>query len=144
VGWLFLLVGAVIVFAIAAGTLGTAVFKLGHETPAAILDVQEAVELVADELPEDVQGRISYDDVRGLILSALEHLQAKGLAAPPGEDERVIGERPEVVVDEEDAVAAVLGAVDRTGLEVSDEDAYVVIHALLRHLDRIGALGPPA
>ena len=26
---------------------------------------------------------------------------------------------------------------------MSDEDAYQVIHALLAHLDRIGALGPP-
>jgi hypothetical protein len=144
VGWLFLVVGALIVFAIAAGTLGTAVFKLGHETPSAILDVQEAVELVAEDLPEEVQARVTYAEVRTLILAALDHLEAKGVSAPPGEDPRVIGERDEVVVDEQDAVAVVLGAVDRTGLEVSDEDAYEVIRALLAHLERIGALGPPA
>ena len=49
-----------------------------------------------------------------------------------------------MVIGEDDAVAVVLGAVDREGLEVSDEDAFEVIHALLAHLDRIGALGPPA
>jgi len=144
VGWLFLVLGAVIVFAIAAGTLGTAVFKLGHETPAAILDVQEAVELVGEDLPEEVQGRVTYDEVRTIIVSALDFLSLKGISAPSGEDPRVIGERDEVVVDEQDAVAVVLGAVDRTGLEVSDADAYEVIRALLAHLERIGALGPPA
>ena len=54
----------------------------------------------------------------------------------------MLGEPDEVVIGEDDAVAVVLGAVDREGLEVSDEDAYQVIHALLAHLDRIGALGP--
>ena len=48
------------------------------------------------------------------------------------------------MIGEDDAVAVVLGAVDREGLEVSDEDAFEVIHALLAHLDRIGALGPRA
>jgi hypothetical protein len=57
---------------------------------------------------------------------------------------RVIGERAEVVVAEEDTVAVVLGAVDKEGLEVSDEDAYEVIRGLLGYLDRIGALGPRA
>ena len=56
----------------------------------------------------------------------------------------MIGERDEVVVADDDAVAVVLGAVDNEGLEVSDEDAYEVIHGLLAYLDRIGALGPPA
>ena len=55
-----------------------------------------------------------------------------------------MGERDEVVVAEEDAVAVVLGAVDKEGLEVDDQDAYEVIRALLRHLDHIGALGPRA
>ena len=91
-----------------------------------------------------MQARLTYDEVRQLILATLEHLESKGLAAAPGRDVRVIGERDEVVVAEDDAVAVVLGAVDNEGLEVSDEDAYQVIQALLAYLDRIGALGPPA
>ena len=67
-----------------------------------------------------------------------------GMAAAPGRDERIIGERPEVVVADEDAVAVVLGAVERDGLEVADDDAYAIIQALLSHLQRIGALGPLA
>ena len=43
----------------------------------------------------------------------------------------MIGERDEVVIADDDAVAVVLGAVDREGLEVADEDAYEVIRALL-------------
>ncbi len=143
-GWIFLIVGAVLVFAIAAAFVGSEAFRLGHETPSAIFDMDEALQEVGDALPDDVQARLTYDEVRLLILAVLDHLARKGLAAPPGRDVRVIGERDEVVIAEDDAVAVVLGAVDNAGLEVSDDDAYEVIRALLAHLDRIGALGPRA
>ena len=140
-GWIFLIVGALLVFAIAAAFVGSEAFRLGHETRSAILDVDEAVQEVGDALPDDVQARLTYAEVRELILATLRHLEAKGLAALPGDD---VHTPDEVVIGEDDAVAVVLGAVDRDGLEVSDEDAYQVIHALMAHLDRIGAFGPPA
>lgn len=143
-GWIFLVVGGLLVFAIAAAFVGSETFRLGHETPAAIFDVDDAVREVGDLLSDDVQARLTYDEVKRVILAALAHLETKGLAAPPGRDQRVIGERPEVVVADDDAVAVVLGAVEREGLDVADADAYEVIRALLGHLQEIGALGPPA
>ena len=142
-GWIFLVVGALLVFAIAAAFVGSEAFRLGHETRSAIFDVDEAVQEVGDALPEEVQARLTYDEVRQLILATLRHLESEGPGRPArrGDVQRA---REEVVIGEDDAVAVVLGAVDREGLEVSDEDAYQVIHALLAHLDRIGALGPPA
>ena len=142
--WIFFVAAAVAIFAIAAAFVGSEAFRLGHETPSAIFDVDESLERVGDALPPAVQARLTYDEVRQLILASLQHLEAKGLAAPPGHDQRVIGERAEVVVADDEAVAVVLGAVDLQGLEVSDEDAYAVIRALLGYLDRIGALGPRA
>ena len=143
--WVFLVVGAVLVFAIAAAFVGSETFRLGHETPSAIFDVDEAVRAVGDSLPEPVQARLTYAEVRRLIVATLAHLETKELAAPPGRDVRRIGERPDdVVVAEDDAVAVVLDAVDREGLEVSDEDAYLVIEGFLGYLGRIGALGPRA
>ena len=139
-GWIFLVVGGLLVFAIAAAFVGSEAFRLGHETKSAIFDVDEALREVGDALPPEVQARLTYDEVRRLILATLHHLEAKGLAALPGED---IHTPDEVVIAEDDAVAVVLAAVDTEGLDVSDEDAYQVIHALLAHLDHIGALGPP-
>jgi hypothetical protein len=142
--WVFAVVGLVLVFAIAAAFVGSESFRLGHETPAAIFDVDEAVEEVGSALPEASQARLTYAEVRALIVAALGHLRAKGLTALPGEDVDLSGSRPEVTVADDDAVAVVLGAVEAQGLDVTDEDAYEVIHALLAHLGRIGALGPPA
>jgi hypothetical protein len=140
----FLVVGALLVFAIAAAFVGSEAFRLGHETPAAIFDLDEAVEAVGDDLPEASQARLTYEEVRALIVATLGHLRSKGLTALPGEDVDLGPDRPEVTIADDDAVAVVLGAVEAQGLDVSDEDAFQVIHALLAHLDRIGALGPRA
>jgi hypothetical protein len=144
VEWVFAGVGVVVVFAIAAAFVGSEAFRLGHETPAAIFDVDEAVADVGDRLPVDVQGRLSYDEVRTLIVATLAHLRGKGLTALPGDDLDQTAARPEVVVADDDAVAVVLGAVEAHGLDVADEDAFEVIRALLGHLSEIGALGPRA
>ena len=140
----FIVIGALLVFAVAAAFVGTESFRLGHETPAAILDVDEAVEHVAEALSEGAQARLTYDEVRTLIVAALGHLRAKGLTALPGEDLDLSGDRPEVTVADDDAVAVVLGAIESRSLDVTDEDAFEVIRALLDHLERIGALGPRA
>ena len=140
--WVFVVVGALLVFAIAAGFVGSEAFRLGHSTATAIFDVDEAVDAVAEGLPVEAQGRLSYEEVRGLILATLEHLRSKGVSALPGEE---IGRRlDEVVVAEDDVLAMVLGAVEAGGLDVADEDAALVISGLLQHLGSIGALGPPA
>ncbi len=143
--WIFVVVGALAVFAIAAAFVGSEAFRLGHETPAAILDLDEAVAEVGDRIPEATQARLTYPEVRQLLLATLHHLRSKGLTALPGEDlAPAVTRVDEVVVADDDAVAVVLGAVDREGLEVSDEDAFEVIRALLAYLDSIGALGPRA
>jgi hypothetical protein len=144
VTWVFVVVGVLVVFAIAAGFVGTEAFRLGHETPAAIFDLDEAVADVGDRLPQDVQARLTYDEVRTLIVATLAHLRTKGLTALPGDDLDQSGTRPEVVVADDDALAVVLGAVEAHGLDVADEDAVEVITALLAHLGDIGALGPRA
>lgn len=141
----FIVIGAVVVFAIAAAFVGSEAFRLGHEVPATIFDLDEAVGEVGDLVPNEVQARLSYDEVRELILATLDHLRAKGLGAYPGEDLPAQPADRDVVVADDEAVAVVLGTLEASGLgDVADEDAFAVINALLVHLERIGAFGPPA
>jgi hypothetical protein len=140
----FVVLAVVLVFAIAAAFVGSEAFRLGHEPPAAIFDLDEAVAEVGDALPPDVQARLTYDEVRQLLLATLDHLRAKGLSALPGEDLPAPAAGADVVVRDDDAVAVALAAVEAAGLDVADEDAFAVIAALLGHLERIGALGPRA
>lgn len=139
----FVVIAALATFAIAAAFVGSEAFRLGHEPPATIFDLEEAVAEVGDRLPPEVQARVSYDEVRALLLATLDHLRDKGLGALPGEELPARADR-DVVVADDDAVAVVLGAVERDGLDVADEDAFAVIGALLGHLRAIGAFGPEA
>ncbi|HEY9556638.1 MAG TPA: hypothetical protein VIR58_07880 [Acidimicrobiales bacterium] len=116
---------------------------MGHEVPAAIFDLDEAVETVADGLRDEAQARLTYDEVRTMLVAAIGHLHNKGLSALPGEEISLDADQDVTVVDDE-AVAVVLGAVDTAKLDVTDEDAYAVLDGLLGYLRHIGALGPRA
>lgn len=143
--WLFAVVAALLVFAIAAATVGREAFRLGHQPPPTIFDLDEAVAIVADALPFEAQGRLTYDEVRELITAELDHLQDSGVLAQPGRDVALPdGDTPDVVLADDDAVAVVLGRAEEAGLEVTDEDVYQVIAALHGYLADIGAVGPPA
>jgi hypothetical protein len=143
--WVFVVLAAVAVFAIAAATVGSEAFRLGHQPPASIFDVDEAVHRVADELPEEAQARLTYEEVRSLILAALDLLERRGVLAEPGEDlPQPDGDTADVILADDDSVAEVLGRAEREGLEVSDEDVFHVVAALHGYLAEIGAVGPPA
>jgi hypothetical protein len=143
--WLFALVAAVLVFVIAAVTVGREAFRLGHQPPPTIFDLDEAVATVAESLPFESQASLSYDEVRQLIAAALDHLESTGVLAAPGRDVDLPGgDTPDVVLADDDAVARVLGRAEEEGLDVSDEDVYQVIVGLHGYLAEIGAVGPAA
>ena len=138
--WLFFVLAALAVFAVAAGTVGREAFRLGHQPPATIFDVDEAVHYVADELPDDAQARITYDEVRALVIAELDHLSDEGIFAYPGDEPDLDDHADDVVVSDHDAVAVLLAE----GLDVADEDVVLVVDALHRYLEEIGAIGPKA
>jgi hypothetical protein len=143
--WLFAVLAAIAVFAIAAVTVGREAFRLGHQPPPTIFDLDEAVEQVADSLDPESQARLTYDEVRQLIIAELEHLEDKGVLAEQGREvELPGGDTPEVVLADDDAVAVVMGRAEEAGLEVTDEDVFHVVAALHAYLVEIGAVGPAA
>lgn len=160
--WVFAVVAALLVFAIAAATVGREAFRLGHTPPPTIFDFDEAVIVVADALPVDAQGRLTYDDVRELVGAELDHLRRKGLLGLPGEEPGSTGtgdgddddgdddgdpgprDQPEVVVVDDDSVANAMREADAAGLDVTDDDVFLVIDALHAYLAEIGAVGPRA
>jgi hypothetical protein len=143
--WLFAVLAAIAVFAIAAVTVGSEAFRLGHQPPPTIFDLDEAVGHVADDLPAEAQARLTYDEVRTLIRAEIEHLEAQGVLAAPGREiELEGGATPDVVLADDEAVAVVLGQAEAAGLDVTDQDVYHVIESLHGYLASIGAVGPRA
>jgi hypothetical protein len=139
--FVFLVVGAALVFAIAAAFVGSEAFRLGHTPTTTVFDLDEAVAYVGDRLRDDTAAGLTYDEVRDLIRFSLEHLRAKGISALPGE-ELDLGDGPPVVVADDEAVAIVLGRADAAGMVVTDGAVLEVLDLLLAHLVDIGAVGP--
>ena len=133
-------VGGVLVFVIAAVVVGRESFRLGHVPPPTIVDVDEAVAYVAEHLDEEHASRLTFDEVRELITAYIEHLRRKGVSALPGEEVRTRGDR-DVVIDD-DAVAAVLGAADEVGLDVTDDDVVATLDLVIAYFATVGAVGP--
>ena len=146
--WLIVAVGAVAVVVIAFVAVGLAVGRLEQETAPAVYRLSEAVDYVADRLPDEVTARISYDDVRVVLGWHLDWFAAVGLATSHGVE---LGD-PAVAVDEMavgDTDAACDAVVARSLQEGGPDpvDVVCILEAQLSYLAEIGALsagGPPA
>src|SRR5918997_1222036 len=107
----WILIGLAVVLVAVIGLLAV------RDRPA-VFDLEEAVDFIADVLPDDVAGRLSHDDVRWVLRADVDLLEEATLE---GE------ERPESVVDEDDAVARIIGRAEVERPELSDEDVVAVL-----------------
>lgn len=140
--WMF--VTAVVVFAIAAGTIGREAHRLDAVAPRAVYEIVEATDFVADQLPVETQSRLTEDELRNLLVAHMRWLHAKGLQ-PRGVVDRRQDITEVVVMDETSMVAYLLGVANDMGVEVLDDvDVVHVTEAHLAYFDAIGAVGPQA
>jgi len=144
VTWAFAAVTAMIIFAIAAGTVGREAHRLDAIAPRAAYQLDEAVDFVCDRLPEDSQARLTPEEVEQLLVFHLQWLHSQGLQPDTAVDQ--VQSIDETVVITEDALTAYLiGESERTGVELLDDvDAVNVVAAHLGYFEAIGAVGPQA
>jgi len=142
--WVFAAVAAVLVFAIAAGTIGREAHRLDAVAPRAVYLIDEAVDFVADRLPPASQARLTPAEVEQLLLAHLHWLHEQGLQPDRPTDERQTIER-DVLITEDALVAYLLGQAAERGVDLLDDvDAVNVVEAHLAYFEAIGAVGPQA
>lgn len=140
-GWIFFAVGAVVVVVIAFVAIGQVVARLEVERAPAIYDVNDAVEWIADRLPDEVTARLSYGEVARIIGWHLDWFAEIGVSSRYGEE--LAGEK----VRTEGAVAPDEVAVDAVvarSLAEDGPDAVDVVCVLdlqMKYLTAIGAVG---
>jgi hypothetical protein len=140
----FAVVAAVVVFAIAAGTIGREAHRLDAVAPRAVYQLDEAVDFVADHLPEASQARLTPSEVETLLVAHVNWLHEHGLQPDKAVDARQTID-DQVVVREDALVAHLLGVADLAGVELLDDvDAVNVVDAHLAYFAAIGAVGPEA
>ena len=142
--WLFVALAAVLVFAIAAGTVGREAHRLDAIAPRAVYQLDEAVDFVADRLPAESQARLTPAEVESLLVAHLRWLHEQGL-----QPDKVVDARQSIddnlVISEDVLVAYLLAAAEEADVELLDDvDAVNVVEAHLQYFEAIGAVGPQA
>jgi len=140
----YLLVAAAAVFVMAAVVVGREAHRLDAVAPRSVYVPEEALEFVAEFLPEATQARLTPDELESLLRLHMRWLHAKGL-----QPTNVIDRRQDidetVVITEDNLVAYLLGQAEASGVQVLDDvDVVNVVTAHLAYFDAIGAVGPPA
>ena len=128
-----------VVVLLALVVVGRETAALSSQPKQAIFDVDEAVDFVADRLPDEISARITYDDVRALVRFHLEHVAAAGA---PSERWNA-GRSRLVIVDDEEGAEVLMERAIETGLDLGPDDVAAVLGLELEYFRAIGAVGPP-
>ena len=121
--------------------------RLAHTRARAVYDLFEAVDFVAERLPDALSAKLSYDDVQEILLWRLDHLRLRGSATYGRGDVTATeaeGRNDEVVTSDDDSVDYVLAMASESGRDIDALDVVVVLDLESQYLKDIGALGPPA
>ena len=133
-----------LVFAIAAVTVGREARRLDSFAPRAVYELEQATKFVADRLPSDSQARLTFEELRKLLVFHMRWLHDNGLQ-PLGVIDRRQDIVEEIVISEETVAAYLLGAAEKNRIEIlEDVDVVHVVQAHLDYFDAIGAVGPVA
>ena len=135
-------IAAALVFAIAAVTIGREARRLDSVALRVVYELEQATQYVADRLPSDAQARLTYAELRKLLVFHMRWLHDRGLQ-PEGVVDRRQDIVDEVVIDEQTVAAYLLGAAEQNRIEIlEDVDVVHVVQAHLEYFNAIGAIGP--
>ena len=136
------IIAALLVFVIAAVIIGREARRLDSVAPRAVYELEQATQFVADNLPNETQARLTFAELRKLLVFHMRWLHDKGLQ-PAGVVDRRQDIVSEVVIDEQTLTAYLLDAAEKNNIEILDDvDAVYVVKAHLKYFDAIGAIGP--
>ncbi len=139
-----IILATLLVFAIAAVTVGREARRLDSFAPRAVYELEQATKFVADRLPSDSQARLTFEELRKLLVFHMRWLHDNGIQ-PLGVIDRRQDIVEEIVISEETVAAYLLGAAEKNRIEIlEDVDVVHVVQAHLDYFDAIGAVGPVA
>ena len=140
--WVFFVLGAALVVAIAFYAVGKVTGEMASQRPPAIYELPLAVEWIADRLPDEVTARISYEDVTRILSWHLDWFGAVGVASEHGQQ---LGGTDALhdgsVAIEDAAVDAVVAKSIDAGGAIDAVDVVCVLDLQMAYLREIGAVG---
>lgn len=136
----FVVIAAVVVIAIGLVAVGAVTSRLAAEPKRSVFSVDEAVQYIADRLPEDVTAVLSFDEVRDIVTWHLDYLETKGVAGTSDHELEGMPSGP-IITDDDEGVAYVIGRANDVGRELDDVHVFEVLDAEQDYLRAIGAIG---
>jgi len=140
--WLAIAVGAVLVVGIAVFAVARVSVELEGTMAPALLEIDDAVEVIGESIPYEVSAVVSHEDVDEIIRWVLDWFDRLGLVSDFGEE---MGgdwvEQDRVVVDEIGVIdhAVARGVEERP--ELDSVHITVIADAFVQYLRDIGAVG---
>ena len=116
------IIAAALVFAIAAVIIGREARRLDGVAPRAVYELEQATQFVAENLPSETQARLTFAELRKLLVFHMRWLHDKGLQ-PAGVVDRQQDIVNEVVIDEQSLTAYLLDAAEKNNIEILDDVA---------------------
>ncbi|MCY4493447.1 MAG: hypothetical protein OXB92_06290 [Acidimicrobiaceae bacterium] len=139
--WVFFAVGAVAVILIALVAVGKAVAELETERSPAVYDLNDAVEWIAQRLPDEVTARISFDDLKTLLRWHLDWFQEAGVASRHGEELATAQAQVDGAGAPHDAAIDAIVARSLAAGGPEAVDVVCVLDLQMKYLTAIGAVG---
>ncbi len=136
----FLIVGAVLVVAIALVAVGRVVARTAGQIRPAVYELPAAVEWIADRLPGEVTARVSYGDVTQILQWHLDWFFDAGMASKHGEEIGGETSRIDGGVAAEDAAIDAVVARSIASHGPDPIDVVCVLDLQMQYLEAIGAL----
>ncbi|MPY92811.1 MAG: hypothetical protein GEV08_07000 [Acidimicrobiia bacterium] len=130
-------VAVVLVVVIALVAVGGVVARLRTEPPRQVFEHDEALEFVAQALPDSTTAQLGYEDVQRILRFHLDYLYSKGVARSGGDLQLGPGVR---VVDPQEAQAYVLRRAALVDFYPNRTHVVEVIASQLAYFEAIGAV----
>jgi len=140
--WLLAILGFVGIVAIAVVAVARVSVELEGTVAPALLEVDDAIEVVAEALPYEVSAVVSHENVQSVVVWVLEFFEELGMSSTYGEElggEWVEGER--AVADEIGAVDYAVARSIETSSKIDAIHVTVIVDAFVSYLRDIGAVG---
>ena len=142
--WVYISIAAVIVFSLAWFSIVLVSARLRQTPTLTILDIEKAVDFIANNLPEEVAMRITHDDVRLLLRWQITYLRKRGIASYgdiDAEAEAVAQLNQSVIAHEDDLVDELIRRSQKAQLELQVIDILCVTDLSNQYMVEIGAVG---
>ena len=142
--WIYISVASVVVIAAAWFAIVSVSANLRYTPEQVIFDIDKATDYVADNLPEAITGRLSYQDVELLIKWELTYFRQRGIATYGSVDflaEEASRSIETVFAHEDELVDQLYAQAIENNLEIEAVDIVCVTELVNQYLVTVGAIG---